>query len=77
MGEGNDRQSTEDAYLDAAEQLAQARVRYAKEWQWQRSKSNSDQSATQATIESTNDEITILEANMKAFGWRLQNERES
>ena len=55
MGEGNDRQSTEDAYLRAAQDYQSARVEYAREWQWQRSKATSDNSATQATIEATGD----------------------
>ena len=77
MGEGNDRQSTEDAYLRAAQDYQSARVEYAREWQWQRSKATSDNSATQATIEATGDRVTMAEARMKMYGWRLQNERES
>ena len=73
MGAPDSRKSTEDDYITAASRVARLRVEYAAEWQWQRSKVNSDTAATQATIEKTNDELTIAEAHMRVLGWRLQH----
>lgn len=72
MGDPDDWKSAEDDYLAYAKQLSDARVEYAKEWQWQRRKTNSDLAATQATIEITNDAIGRITAQMKVLEWRLQ-----
>lgn len=72
MGGSDDWESTENDYLKLAHEVSKARVEYAKEWQWQRRKTNSDLAATQATIEITKDKLGLLTAQMKVLEWRLQ-----
>ena len=51
--------------IDTIEELRNARIEYAKTWQWNRKKASSDYMATQMTIESTNDKVGYLESLLK------------
>lgn len=69
------REESEKAYLAAADNVARLRVLYAETWLMKRMKSTSDQAATQATIEATDDQLTVAQSQMRVLEWRLQNER--
>lgn len=62
----------ETAYLEAAESVRQARVRFAQEFQVARSRKGvTDEMARQEAIERTADELTVLMAGMKLLEARL------
>lgn len=71
MGEPDDQQSKEAAVLAAAQNLARVRVEYAQEWQFARTKVNSDLHATQIATEKTGDAITVALANLRIMEARL------
>ena len=72
MGIPDDWESAENDYLEAAIEYAKARVRYAETWQFERGRAGSDLSATQATIEITEDEVTVAYAKMQMLKMRLE-----
>lgn len=59
------------AYRQAARHVAEARVRYAQEFARFRMRMQSDGAAHQAAIESTKDEITVLQAELRIAERRL------
>lgn len=65
--------SREQAFIAATENLQRERIRYAEEWQFNRMKANSDMHATQMTIESTKDGLTMAQALCRIAEWRLSN----
>ena len=68
------REQSEKAYLAAADNVARLRVVFAETWQLKRMRVGSDQAATQAAIEATDDQLTVAHAQMRVLEWRLQNE---
>lgn len=61
-------------YTEAAARLAEARVRYAQEYQLAFHKTANSFYATQVAIEKTKDEITLAQAALKVAEVRMERE---